>query len=153
MASVDVFVPCYNYARYLRECVESVLSQEGVDVRVLILDDCSTDNSEEVGLELAAADPRVEYRRHAVNRGHTTTYNEGLDWVSGDCCLLLSADDVLAPGAFARAAAVMRAHPEVGLVYGQAITTADPSAHPIPPNSARVLDESVGPLMAAPETR
>jgi hypothetical protein len=97
-----------------------------VDVRVLILDDCSTDDSEEVGRALAAADPRVEYRRHAVNRGHTATYNEGIDWLSGDYCLLLSADDMLTPGALSRAAAVMDAHPEVGLTYGQAVVTNRP---------------------------
>ncbi len=38
MSSVDVVVPCYNYARYLRACVGSILSQRDVDVRVLIVD-------------------------------------------------------------------------------------------------------------------
>src|SRR5436190_991816 len=104
MASVDVFVPCYNYARFLRECVGSVLAQEGVDVRVLILDDSSTDDSEQVGRALAAEDPRIEYRRHEKNRGHIATYNEGVEWIAGDYAMLLSADDMLAPGALARAA-------------------------------------------------
>jgi glycosyltransferase involved in cell wall biosynthesis len=126
MSRVDVFVPCYNYGRFLRECVGSVLSQEGVDVRVLILDDASSDDSPEVGRALAAEDPRVEYRRHAVNRGHIATYNEGIDWVGGDYCLLLSADDVLTHGSLARAADVMEQHPEVVLCYGRAIATADP---------------------------
>ena len=47
--TVSFIVTCYNYGRYLRECVKSILTQEGVEVRVLILDDCSKDNSEEVG--------------------------------------------------------------------------------------------------------
>jgi glycosyltransferase involved in cell wall biosynthesis len=121
MSRVDVFVPCYNYGRFLRQCVESVLTQEGVDVRVLILDDCSSDDSEQVGRKLAAEDSRVEYRRHAVNRGHIATYREGIDWVGGDYCLLLSADDMLLPGALGRAAAVMNAHPEVGLTHGRTV--------------------------------
>src|SRR5262245_8621798 len=99
MPSVDVFVPCYNYGRFLRECVGSVLAQPGVEVRVLILDDCSTDDSAEVGRALAASDPRVEYRRHATNRGHIATYNEGIDWAAADCTMLLSADDLLTQGA------------------------------------------------------
>src|SRR5256885_7498232 len=104
MTQVDVVVPCYNYAGFLRQCVESVLSQEGVDVRVLIIDDCSKDATPEVGAALAAQDARVEFRRHAVNHGHIATYNEGLlDWAAGEFSLLLSADDVLIPGAFARA--------------------------------------------------
>src|SRR6185312_15605269 len=44
LTSVDVVVPCYNYARFLQECVGSVLSQDGVDVRVLIIDDASIDD-------------------------------------------------------------------------------------------------------------
>src|SRR5690242_18271368 len=123
MARVDVFVPSYNYGRFLRECVGSALSQDGVDVRVLILDDCSADDTPQVGRALAAADPRVEYRRHPANRGHIATYNEGIDWLSSEYCLLLSADDALVPGALARAAAVMDRHPEVGLTYGLAIVT------------------------------
>jgi glycosyltransferase involved in cell wall biosynthesis len=121
MATVDVIVPCYNYGRFLRECVGSVLSQEGADVRVLIIDDCSSDDSEQVGRALAAEDVRVEFRRHAVNRGHIATYNEGLEWVSADYTLLLSADDLLTPGALRRACEVMDAHPEVGFVYGNLI--------------------------------
>ena len=77
MSRVDVIVPCYNYGRFLRECVESVLGQP-VDVRVLIIDDASTDDTPEVAAALAAEDARVEFRRHAVNRGHIATYNEGL---------------------------------------------------------------------------
>ena len=53
MNSVDVIVPCYRYGRFLRECVESVLTQKGVDVRVLIIDDASPDNSGDVGTELS----------------------------------------------------------------------------------------------------
>src|SRR6476620_6267283 len=55
--SVSVIVPCYNYAHYLTMCVESVLDQESVDVRVLVIDDCSTDETPVVGARLAA-DPR-----------------------------------------------------------------------------------------------
>jgi len=128
MSSVDVVVPCYNYARYLDRCVGSVLNQPGVDVRVLIIDDTSKDDSEAVGRRLAAADPRVEYRRHEVNKGHIATYNEGLlGWATADYCLLLSADDALAPGALARAAQVLDRHPEVGLAYGTALIMTDDS--------------------------
>src|SRR3954471_18429980 len=107
MSRVDVIVPCYNYAHFLRECVSSLLSQEGVDVRVLIIDDCSPDNTPEVAAKLLAKDRRVEYRRHEINIGHIATYNEGLEWGTGAYMLLLSADDMLTPGAFRRAARLM----------------------------------------------
>jgi glycosyltransferase involved in cell wall biosynthesis len=104
MSRVDVVVPCYNYGRFLRECVHSALSQEGVAVRVLIVDDCSPDDSEAVGRQLAAEDPRVEYRRNPVNRGHITTYNSAFDWLRAEYTSFLSADDLLTPGALRRAA-------------------------------------------------
>ncbi len=119
MSRVDVVIPCYKYGHYLRACVESVLAQPGVDVRVLVLDDTSPDDTPEVAARLVREDGRVEYRRHETNRGHIDTYNEGLlGWASGDYALLLSADDLLAPGALRRAARVMDRHPEVGLVHG-----------------------------------
>ncbi len=121
MQRVDVVIPCYNYAHFLRECVESVLSQANVEVRVLILDDCSPDNTPEVGMPLASRDKRVAYRRHAANKGHIATYNEGIAWAGGDLFLLLSADDYLLPGALGRAAALMRDNPDVGFAFGNAL--------------------------------
>ena len=127
MSRVDVIVPCYKYGHFLPECVESVLGQEGVDVRVLIIDDASPDDSAAVGARLASEDRRIEFRRHFINQGHIATYNEGIDWASGDYLLLLSADDVLTPGAFARATKLMDGHPELGLTFGRAITTDNPN--------------------------
>ncbi|ARO23311.1 glycosyltransferase family 2 protein [Rhizobium sp. TAL182] len=118
---VDVVIPCYNYAHFLQESVESVLSQAGVDVRVLILDDCSPDNTPEVGKALASRDDRVTYRRHTTNMGHIATYNEGIDWAGGDLFLLLSADDYLLPGSLGRAAELMRTYPNVGMAFGNAL--------------------------------
>jgi hypothetical protein len=125
MATVSVIIPCYNYGRFLGQCVDSVLSQDGVDVEVLVIDDASPDGSGEVAAELACDQPRVRLVRHARNLGHIATYNEGLAQADGDCLLLLSADDYLTPGSLSRAARLMDAHPSVGLVYGAAVLHGD----------------------------
>jgi hypothetical protein len=117
--TVSVIVPCYNYAHFLDGCVASVLSQPGVDVRVLIVDDHSPDNTRAEGERLAKHDSRVEYRRHDTNVGLIGTANEGLQWASGDYVVLLSADDVLVPGSLRRATTVMTKRANVGLVYGR----------------------------------
>jgi glycosyltransferase involved in cell wall biosynthesis len=122
---VDVIVPCYNYGRFLGDCVRSVLAQPGCEVRILIIDDASTDDSRAVARALAAEDPRVQVRAHDINRGHIATYNEGLDWVSGDYVLLLSSDDILAPGAFERAIGLMEENRNVGFVYGRSMRFAE----------------------------
>ena len=118
---VKVIIPCYRYAEWLPGCVASVLDQTGVDVRVLVIDDCSPDDTPAVAQELMRRDSRVEYRRHSINAGLIPTANEGLDWADdGDYTVLLSADDLLAPGALSRATAVMEASPNIGMVYGAA---------------------------------
>lgn len=119
IATVDVVIPCYNYARYLRACAHSVLSQKDVDVRILIIDDASSDETPEVASELARAWHRVEIIRHKVNRGNIATYNEGLlDWSTADFTVLLSADDMLTPGSLSRAVGIMEADESIGMVYG-----------------------------------
>jgi glycosyltransferase involved in cell wall biosynthesis len=137
-STVSVFVPCYNYGRYLRDCVHSILSQPGVDVSVLVIDDCSTDDTPDVAAELAAADSRVQWVRHERNIGHIATYNEGIDWAQGDYTVLLSADDLLTAGALRRAAALLDAHPEAGFAYGGTVRFR-PGA-PLPP--ARTASEA-----------
>jgi glycosyltransferase involved in cell wall biosynthesis len=125
VSSIDVVVPCYRYGHFLRECVESVLCQTGVTVRVLIIDDASPDNTAEVAAELVREDPRVTFVRHRENKGHIATYNEGIDWALSDYMLLLSADDCSLPGALNRAAELMDAHLEVGLTFGNVIDVGD----------------------------
>jgi len=127
MSRIDVIVPCYQYGHFLRECVDSVLAQDGVQVRVLVIDDASPDNTAEIASELAARDGRVLFRRHTVNHGHIATYNEGLAWADSTYLLVLDADDLLAPGALLRGTRLMDAHPEVGLIHGHAFVTRDPA--------------------------
>lgn len=138
-SGVDVIIPCYNYGSFLRHCVRGVLSQSGVRVRALVIDDASTDDTPIVAAELADEDRRVEVIRHASNRGHIAVYNEGLDWISAEYALLLSADDLLLPGALARAARLMTSHPRVSLVYGRQILF-----HGDPPAGAEAADAENG---------
>jgi glycosyltransferase involved in cell wall biosynthesis len=129
LGRIDVIVPCFNYGRFLEQCVNSVLRQEGVDVRVLIIDDASTDNTSEVAAALANEDRRVTFIRHGENKGHIATYNEGLlEWASAEYSLLLSADDALTPGALERAAWVMDRHSEIGMTYGMALMIGEDGA-------------------------
>jgi GT2 family glycosyltransferase len=121
MNGVDVIVPCYRYGRFLRTCVSSVLDQQNVDVRVVIIDDCSPDNTTDVARQLQEEDERVSFIRHESNQGHIATYNEGIAWTRSEYYLLLSADDYLLPGALSRTLSFMEKHPSVTLAFGQAI--------------------------------
>lgn len=119
---VSVVIPCYNYGRYLPACVRSVTTdQPGIALDIVIVDDCSTDDSLAVARKLQGEDPRIRIIAHETNKKHIQTYNDGLAAANGDYVLLLSADDLVAPGALTRAAALLDAEPQVGLVYGGSI--------------------------------
>ncbi|WP_083542328.1 glycosyltransferase family 2 protein [Kribbia dieselivorans] len=121
-ATVTVVIPCYNYGHFLPEAVASVLEQPGVEVDVIIVDDASTDDSADVAHRLAAADPRVRVLVNERNLRHIRTYNRGLREATGEFVMLLSSDDVLTPGALARAVNLMVANPRVGFVYGHPVS-------------------------------
>lgn len=143
MPAIDVVVPCYRYAHFLRDCVESVLSQNVDGIRVLVIDDASPDDTPEVAAELMASDSRVSFIRHPVNLRHIATYNEGLEWASAKYMLLLSADDYLPPQALARAIDVMERHPDIGFTFGNAIELCDGDTKAAV--DARALAAPVGP--------
>src|SRR5215208_5270612 len=125
MAKVDIVVPCYNYGRFLETCVGSVLDQSVRDLRVLIIDDASSDDSLVVARRLSEAHPAVSVVAHSSNKGHISTYNEGIAWASADYFLLLSADDLLVPGALERAVEIMDENPDIVLTHGECVTWHD----------------------------
>ena len=113
---VTFIVPCYKLAHLLPECVGSILAQTHGHVEVLIMDDCSPDNTPEVAASFA--DPRVRHIRNEPNLGHLRNYNKGIALATGDYVWLISADDRLrSPYVLERYLAVMEAHPRVGFAF------------------------------------
>lgn len=123
--TVTVVIPCYNYGHFLPGVVRCVLDQPGVDVDIIIVDDASPDGSAAVAHALAEHELRIRVIAHETNKRHIATYNEGLSEATGDYVVLLSADDMLAPGALQRATALLEQHPETAFVYGYAPTFDD----------------------------
>jgi glycosyltransferase involved in cell wall biosynthesis len=119
MAKVDVVVPCYNYGHFLTPCVQSVLAQEGVDVRVLIVDDGSVDQSAEIARSLAEQDARVNVIALSKNVGMIPAVNHGIDQTTGEYFVKLDADDLLPQGSLKRSIELLERYPNVGFVYGR----------------------------------
>ncbi len=115
---VTVTIPSYNYVEYLRECVESAVHQEGVEVDVAIVENASTDGSRDLARQLAAEYDCVRLIEHPDNRGLISSLDRCRDEVRGEYTVLLCADDCLTPGSLKRSVEFMDAHPEVGLSYG-----------------------------------
>lgn len=129
-AKVDVAIPCYNYGRFLPACVASVLDSGIAQVRILIIDNASTDDSLEIARGLAAKDDRISVSAHPVNLGPHASFNEGVDWADGAYFMVLCADDLLSPGSLARMVDTLERHPRAAFAYGHDIEWHDGRAPP-----------------------
>lgn len=89
---LSVTVLNYNYAHYLPQCLDSILRQTCTDFEVIVINDCSTDNSLGV-IETYLADPRIRLVNHAENKGFVPSLIEGAQLSRGKYITVISADD------------------------------------------------------------
>lgn len=95
MELVSIIMPTYNCGRFIREAIDSVLAQTYTAWELLIVDDCSTDETEAV--VAAYSDPRIRYWRNESNQGAAITRNRALREVRGKYIAFLDADDTWMP--------------------------------------------------------
>ena len=111
---LSVLIPVHNVKDYLRECLDSVLQQADAGVEVLMVDDCSTDGSNELVRTLVAAHAdgpvRVRGLFHAQNQGLSGARNTMLQDACGEYVWFLDSDDYLMPGAIPRLRQVVQGH-------------------------------------------
>lgn len=91
-SQISVIVPVYNAERYIRQCLDSVLSQDFADFEIIIVDDGSTDSSFSVCKEYAEKDERIKLF-HKENSGPSATRNFALREADGDYIIFLDSDD------------------------------------------------------------
>lgn len=106
MELVSIIMPTYNCGRFIRESIDSVLAQTYEYWELLIIDDCSTDETERiVG---AYSDPRIRYMRNERNMGAALTRNHGLREAQGKYIAFLDSDDLWLPTKLERQIAFMK---------------------------------------------
>src|SRR5436309_516341 len=91
---VSVIVPVYNGARYLRECLDSLLHQTYAEFEIIVADDASTDDTPAI---IASYGDRVRSLRQAVNVGIYANANAGIELARGEFVAIYHADDVYDP--------------------------------------------------------
>jgi glycosyltransferase involved in cell wall biosynthesis len=112
-------VPCYNYGRFLPDCLNSIFRQEGdYPFEIVAVDDASTDDTPEVLKRYA--DPRLRVIRHASNQGHVKTISRGLREARGRFVARIDPDDRYRPCFLSDTVPRLELHPEVAFVYGDA---------------------------------
>jgi glycosyltransferase involved in cell wall biosynthesis len=123
LPTVSIIIPSYNYQEYLVEAVRSCMIQRyGGDIEVIVVDDCSTDNTIHIVKGLKLTYPNLIYVHHDMNRGYSVAKNTGIRQSTGEFVVLLDADDMLTTDSIAIRADCLCAHPEIDMIYGTAYT-------------------------------
>ncbi len=110
---ISVLMPVYNGEKYLKEAIESILNQTYTDFEFLIINDGSTDKTEEI--ILSYADDRICYIKNNQNLGIVKTLNKGINLATGEYIARMDADDISFPKRFEYQLAFMDKHLDVGV--------------------------------------
>jgi glycosyltransferase involved in cell wall biosynthesis len=114
MCKVSVVLPVYNVASHIRQTIDSLLQQTFQDFELLVLDDCSTDDT--AAQVQAIDDPRLKLVRNPRNLGRAGTDNAALAYVRGQYLAKMDGDDLCHPERLARQVAYLDQYPEVNVV-------------------------------------
>ena len=120
MATVSVILPNYNYARYLKQRIESILHQDFTDFELIILDDASSDDSLSI-IEQYRDHPKVSHI--CINEENSGSpfkqWNKGIDLATGEYIWIAESDDFAEPSLLSCLLRPLRANPDIGLAYCQ----------------------------------
>ncbi len=133
---ISIITPSYNQAEFLEASMRSVLEQDYPDIEYILVDGGSTDGSVEIIKKYA---DRLAWWVSERDRGHADALNKGFAHAHGEIFAWLNSDDTYYPGAVSEAVAALQAHPEAGMVYGDADLT-DRQGHIIGRFASRQTD-------------
>lgn len=119
LPKVSVIIPCYNYARFLPESVGSVIAQSYRDFEIIIVDDGSTDNTDEAAKRLITENPDVTIRlmKQANSGQPAISRNNGIARAFGNYIVCLDADDAMDPNLLTECVKVLDSDPKIAVAY------------------------------------
>ena len=116
---VSIITPSYNQAAYLEQTIQSVLHQADVQLEYFVIDGASTDGSLEIIQRYAS---RLTGWVSEPDSGQAEAINKGFARATGKYIAWLNSDDLHLPGAISKAVSFLEAHPQLGMVFGDAVT-------------------------------
>lgn len=118
---ISVIMTSYNYARYIKEAIESVLQQTYQDWELIIVDDASTDDSVEIIKSYCKADSRIKLVQHSdkSNHGLKETLLLGVKQSSGEYLAFLESDDALDKDNFFKKIQLIKENPEAKIIFNK----------------------------------
>lgn len=112
---VSIIVPCYNASPFILKTIQSILNQTSVDFELIIINDGSSDNSDEVIKSLN--DSRIQYY-HQVNKGVSVARNYGLKFATGEYVVFFDSDDLMTDDFLKTRIESLNRKPEIDYVCG-----------------------------------
>lgn len=113
---VSIIIPCYNYERYIIDCLLSCVNQNYSNVEIIVIDDASTDNSVEMAEKVT--DSRIKIIQHSENKGYSAAKNTGIIECQGDYIIPLDVDDMMTTVGVSKRVRYLDEHPEIDFVSG-----------------------------------
>lgn len=115
---VSVIIPAYNTSRFIKKTILSVTNQTYQNLEIIVIDDCSQDETVAIVKSLAQLDSRIILKQNSINQGVAAARNTGIQISQGDYIAPLDADDLWHPQKIEKQLEVMlQADDSVGLVY------------------------------------
>lgn len=114
---VSVIMPVYNAESFVSESIDSVLNQTHKDIELILVDDCSKDNSYEILLEYAEKDERVRVFRNECNKGVSYTRNFAVSKAQFDYVALIDSDDIWDENKLQKQLEVIDKYPDTDICY------------------------------------
>ena len=112
---VSILIPTFNRANYLKMAVDSALAQTYPNTEVLVLDDCSTDETVNLSRTYRNA-TNIKFIRNETNIGFIDNWNKAVSLSCGEYIKIMGDDDILSPECVAEQARILDEHPDVGVV-------------------------------------
>ncbi len=113
---VSVCIPTFNYGRFISNAIDSVILQTFQDFELIVVDNCSTDNTKEIVERYVTFDRRIKFFSNNANFGMVENWNRCLHYATGEYVKILCADDLLAPICLEKSVSVLDNYPDVAIV-------------------------------------
>jgi len=113
---ISIIIPAYNVEKYIRETIKSLINQTYKNLEIIVVDDCSPDNTSAV-VKSFIDKANIKYERFEKNRGASAAFNYGHQLATGDLIIYLDADNFLHPQTFEKAIEFLNDNQDCGAVY------------------------------------
>ena len=117
LPKVSIIIPSFNQGQFLEASIRSALEQDYPNIEYIVVDGGSKDQSMEI---IKKYQDRLTWWVSEKDKGHADALNKGFSHATGEILAWLNSDDVYFPNAVSEAVAILKSHPEVGMVYGDA---------------------------------